>query len=52
MVVGPFNEVSGDVHILLDQMADSRVAVVGRREGRRQVSVQEKGLVVGQLWRN
>ena len=49
MVVGQFNEVSGDVHTLLDQMDDSKVAV-GRRGGR-QVSDQEKGAVVGQLRR-
>ena len=50
MVVGQVNEVSVDVHMMLEQMADSRVAVVGRREGR-QVSDQEKGVVVGQLRR-
>ena len=50
MVVGQFNEVSGDIHTLLDQMADSRGASVGRRGGRH-VSDQEKGVVVGQLRR-
>ena len=29
IVVGQFNEVSGDIHMMLEQMADSRVAVVG-----------------------
>ena len=50
MVVGQFNEVSGDVHMLLEQLADSRMPVVGRRAGR-QVSDQERGVVIGQLRR-
>ena len=50
IVVGQFNEVSDDTHTLIEQMADSRVNMVSRREGR-QMSDQEKGIVVGQLRR-
>ena len=50
LVVGQFNEASDDIHMLLEQFADSRVAVLARREGR-QMSEQERGVVVGQLRR-
>ena len=50
IVVGQFNEASDDTHMLLDQMADSRVALVARRDGR-QVSDTERGVVIGQLRR-
>ena len=50
LVVGQFNEVSDDTHMLLEQMADSRVNLVSRREGR-QMSDQERAVVVGQLRR-
>ena len=50
LVVGQFNEVSDDTHMLIEQLAESRVDVMVRREGR-QLSEQEKGLVVGQLRR-
>ena len=50
MVVGRFNEVSIDLNNLVDKMADSRVALVARREGR-ELSDHEKGVVVGQLRR-
>ena len=48
--MGQFNEVSDDVHMLLEQMADSRVNLVSRREGK-QMSDQERAVVVGQLRR-
>ena len=50
LVVGRFNEVSNDLNNLIDQMADSRVDLVARREGRL-LSEQERGVVVGQLRR-
>ena len=50
LVVGRFNEVSNDVNNLIDVMADSRVKMMARREGR-QISDKEKGVVVGQLRR-
>ena len=50
LVVGQFNEVSDDTHKLLEHMADSRVNMVSRREGR-QMSDQERGVVMGQLRR-
>ena len=33
LVVGQFNEVSNNTHMLMVKMADSRVALVSRREG-------------------
>ena len=48
LVVGQFNEMSDDIHMLLEQMADSRLHLVSRREGR-QMSDQERGIIVGQL---
>ena len=50
LVVGRFNEVSNDVNNLIDIMADSRVKMMARRDGR-QISDKEKGVVVGQLRR-
>ena len=50
LVVGRFNEVSNDINNLIEIMADSRVNMVARRDGRH-VSDQEKGVVVGQLRR-
>ena len=50
LVVGRFNEVSNDLNNLLDKMAESRVALVARRDGR-ELSDAEKGVVVGQLRR-
>ena len=41
-VVGRFNEVSNDINNLIEIMADSRVNMVARRDGRH-VSDQEKG---------
>ena len=39
-----------DVHQLLEQLADSTVALLARREGQ-QLSEQERGVIVGQLRR-
>ena len=50
LVVGRFNEVSNDLNNLLDKMAESRVAMVARRDGR-DLSENEKGVVIGQLRR-
>ena len=50
MVVGRFNEVSNDLNNLVEKMAESRVNLVARRDGR-QLSDNEKGVVVGQLRR-
>ena len=50
LVVGRFNEGSKDVHELLEKMAVSRVDLLARRDGR-ELSDQEKGVVVGQLRR-
>ena len=50
LVVGRFNEVSIDINNLIEKMADSRVDMMARREGRH-LSDQEKGVVVGQLRR-
>ena len=50
LVVGRFNEVSNDLHNLVESMAESRVKLLARREGR-QLSDNEKGVVVGQLRR-
>ena len=50
LVVGRFNEVSNDLSNLLESMAESRVRMVARRDGR-QLSDHEKGVVVGQLRR-
>ena len=41
---------SNDLNNLIDQMADSRVDMVARREGKL-LSEQERGVVVGQLRR-
>ena len=48
--VGRFNEVSNDLNNLIEIMAESRVKLVARRDGR-QLSDNEKGVVVGQLRR-
>ena len=45
-----FNKVSDDTHMLIEKMADSRVALVSRKEGRG-MSDNERGVVVGQLRR-
>jgi hypothetical protein len=50
LVVGRFNEVSNDLSNLLESMAESRVNLVARRDGR-QLSDHDKGVVVGQLRR-
>ena len=50
MVVGRFNEVSNDLNNLVEKKAESRVNLVARRDGR-QLSDNEKGVVVGQLRR-
>ena len=50
MVVGRFNEVSNDLNNLVENMAESRVNLVARRDGR-QLSDNEKGVVAGQLRR-
>ena len=50
LVIGQFGEASEDVHQLLEQLADSRVVLLARREGQ-QVSEQERGVIVGQLRR-
>ena len=50
LVVGQFNEASGDTHMLLEQIADSRVAGMARRDGR-QLAEHERGVVIGQLRR-
>ena len=50
LVIGKFNEGSDDTHMLIEQMADSRVSLVSRREGR-QMSEKERGIVIGQLRR-
>ena len=50
LVVGRFNEVSIDLNNLIENMAESRVNLVARRDGR-QLSDNEKGVVVGQLRR-
>ena len=50
MVVGWFNEVSNDLNNLIESIAESRVNLVARRDGR-QLSDNEKGVVVGQLRR-
>ena len=50
MVVGRFNEVSNDLNNLVEKMAESRVNLVARRDGR-QLSDNEK-VVVGQLRRS
>ena len=50
LVVGRFNEVSNDLSNLVENMAESRVNLVARRDGR-QLSDNEKGVVVGQLRR-
>ena len=41
---------SDDTHMLLEQMADSMVSMISRREGK-QMSDQERAVVVGQLRR-
>ena len=50
LVIGQFNEGSDDVNKLIEEMAVSRVAKVSSMEGR-QLSGNEKGVVVGQLRR-
>ena len=50
LVIGRFNEGSEDIHTLIEKMADSRVDHMGRLNGR-ELSEQEKGVVVGQLRR-
>ena len=50
LVVGRFNEVSNDLSNLLQSMAESRVNMIARRDGR-QLSDHEQGVVVGQLRR-
>ena len=50
LVVGRFKEVSNDLSNLMERMAESRVAMVARRDGR-ELSDHEKGVVVGQLRR-
>ena len=50
LVVGRFNEVSNDLNNLIDQMAESRVDLVARREGRL-LHEQEREVVVGHLRR-
>ena len=49
-MIGQFNEMSDDGHMLIDRMAESRVAKVARMEGMQQ-SDHEKAIVVGQLRR-
>ena len=50
LVVGRLKEVSNDLSNLMERMAESRVAMVARRDGR-ELSDHEKGVVVGQLRR-
>ena len=50
MIIDIIDEVSNDLNNLMDKMAESRVALVARRDGR-ELSDQEKGMVVGQLRR-
>ena len=50
MVVGRFIEVSNDLSNLIEIMAESRVKLVARREGR-QLSDNKNGVVVDQLRR-
>ena len=50
LVAGQFNEVSEDIHQLIEVMADNRVDKIGRLEGK-QMSKNEKGVAVGQIRR-